>query len=652
MSALHNLAGDSPEREAAPHHSEVERNETECATSSIDPKPDPDKAASFLQQWKPEGPWPLCAFHEDRTGVFGTFGPDSLPELAEWIEQQNKAERNCYWHVNTVKQPKKGKATKSNVQRVEWFHVDVDPKKGKNIREEQERILNKLLTSSVLPTPTVITFSGGGYQAFWKLQQPIEVNCALTQIEDAEQYNVQIAKLLGGDNCHNADRIMRLPGTINWPNAKKRENGQTPVMANVIRSDWDLTYDHTDTAVFVKAPEGKNASVGKNGIAPTVTVDTSNVVRISADALENDPVLSKIESRAKVAIVQGSDPDQPLKTGNSRSDWVWLVACAMVRADVDDDTMYSILTDPDLGISEHIRAQGNATAQHRAALRTIQRAREKVRDPQFVHQGDWRKTATVFIAQRLPHLVHTNADFYTYRGPHYVRVEDATVKADARAFLSDCLIRTNFGTKLKPDWKDIPMMPKRSTVGELMDATRDVAHKPTDTYTPPCWIQRRSGDPNPDDLLAVHNGLLRVSTGDLLEPTPCFFTLNCADVEFDPEAKCPLWLEKMQEVFDGDERIQLLQEIMGYLLAADTSQQKMFLLVGPPRSMKGVLMRMIKRLVGPENYGPMNVNQLDKSTFCLQPLIGRSVGVVADLRLGGGGGCCACFHTAEHLGRR
>lgn len=339
--------------------------------------PDTALAAEFLKRWG-TGPWPLCAFHEQSSNnAFKTFTSKNIGDLPAWIEQQNAAERNVYFHVNTVSPPKYGKAEKTDVVRMEWLHVDVDPRKGKDIKAEQQRILAELQKNDLLPPASVITFSGGGYQAFWRLAEPIELNGHLPNVEDAESYNVQIAALLGGDNCYNADRIMRLPGTINHPNAKKRENGQVPVMAQVIRDNWDVAYP---IEKFVKAVTRNDGGLpgSKNQVEVKVS---SNIPRIAQDALENDPVLSKIEDRAKVAIVQGHDPEQPLTGGNSRSDWVWYVTNAMVRAKLDDDTMYSILTDPDLGISAHIRAQGNGKAVHRAAMRSIQRAKEHEIDP-------------------------------------------------------------------------------------------------------------------------------------------------------------------------------------------------------------------------------------------------------------------------------
>jgi hypothetical protein len=109
---------------------------------------------------------------------------------------------------------------------------------------------------------------------------------------------------------------------------------------------------------------------------------SGNCQRVPAEAFSDEQGMFKdVATRARVAIVVGHDPDQPLTGGNSRSDWLWFVTCELVRNDFDDDTIYSIITDPDLGISAHVLAQGNAANVHRCALRTIQRAREDSIEP-------------------------------------------------------------------------------------------------------------------------------------------------------------------------------------------------------------------------------------------------------------------------------
>jgi hypothetical protein len=50
-----------------------------------------------------------------------------------------------------------------------------------------------------LPKPTKIIDSGGGFQAFWKLKEPVPINGEKALAKDAKLYNKGIEALLGGD---------------------------------------------------------------------------------------------------------------------------------------------------------------------------------------------------------------------------------------------------------------------------------------------------------------------------------------------------------------------------------------------------------------------------------------------------------------------
>src|SRR5690606_27049556 len=119
-----------------------------------------------------------------------------------------------------------------------------------------------------------------------------------------------------------------------------------------------------------------------------------------------------------------------------------------------------------------------------------------------------------------------------------------------------------------------------------------VGHLPA-SVSPPAWI---AGAPSlrprgprtgalfnlQSDILPMANGLLTVSSRELIPHTPAFFSHNKLAFDFDPEAPLPSrWLRFLAQLWPEDkEAIGALQEVIGYLLAGGTSLQKIFLIVG------------------------------------------------------------------------
>src|SRR5262249_28771189 len=78
----------------------------------------------------------------------------------------------------------------------------------------------------------------------------------------------------------------------------------------------------------------------------------------------------------------------------------------------------------------------------------------------------------------------------------------------------------------------------------------------------------------------------------------------------------------------------LLQEFLGYLLTPETRYQKILLLVGPKRSGKGTIARVIEELVGKQSVCNPTLSSLC-TQFGLQTMIGNSVAIIMDARFGG-----------------
>lgn len=323
------------------------------------------EAIRFLRWARPAGPWILTAIApaRDRPTQTDSFLPDQEKTLLAWLKKYDGT-HNLYWMVNSAKTELKSKASKEDVESMDFLHVDLDPAKGANQTTERAALLAKL--SAWMPAPSAIVDSGGGYQGFWRLDEPFYIGGDLVRVADAEAYNQQLEILLGGDHCHNVDRIMRLPGTINVPDDKKRARGRVPALASIV-SLTDAVYG---LGSFLPAPRVQGSGGAGTGSAAEVKLGNLSPVR-----LEELP--EHLPGRIKTLIIQGDDPDDQTRYG-SRSEVVWAVTCSLVRAGTPTEMIASILLDPDYGISEHVRKQPRPQSY---VTRQIQRAREEVEEP-------------------------------------------------------------------------------------------------------------------------------------------------------------------------------------------------------------------------------------------------------------------------------
>ncbi|MBN8935742.1 MAG: hypothetical protein J0I13_05440 [Rhizobiales bacterium] len=136
------------------------------------------------------------------------------------------------------------------------------------------------------------------------------------------------------------------------------------------------------------------------------------------------------------------------------------------------------------------------------------------------------------------------------------------------------------------------------------------------------------------EFLALKNGLLHLPSRDLYPPTPTHFGLNSAAVDYDPKAPEPAeWLRFLGQIW-GDDRqsIETLQDLFGYLLSPDTSQQKIALIVGPKRSGKGTIAGVLTGLLGHNSVAAPTLASL-ATNFGLAPLIGKALAIIGDARL-------------------
>ena len=151
------------------------------------------------------------------------FGTDSVA-ATNWAMIANNRGNNVYWTVNLVAEKLNKKPGKEDIVAPRYVHVDIDPPKDGGALD---KVLKQAELIALPVPPSLIIDSGGGLQAFWRL-------AGSASLTDVETVNRNLAKQLGGDNCHSIEHLMRLPGTVNYPNAKKRDRGRVIALAKVI----------------------------------------------------------------------------------------------------------------------------------------------------------------------------------------------------------------------------------------------------------------------------------------------------------------------------------------------------------------------------------------------------------------------------------
>src|SRR5262249_21727672 len=93
------------------------------------------------------------------------------------------------------------------------------------------------------------------------------------------------------------------------------------------------------------------------------------------------------------------------------------------------------------------------------------------------------------------------------------------------------------------------------------------------------------------------------------------------------------WRRFLRELWGDDvESMETLAEVMGYVLGGGTEQQKLFLAVGPKRSGKGTIGRVLTGLLGAHNTAAPTLSSLT-SNFGLSPLTSKPLAIISDARL-------------------
>jgi putative DNA primase/helicase len=256
---------------------------------------------------------------------------------------------------------------------------------------------------------------------------------------------------------------------------------------------------------------------------------------------------------------------------------------------------------------------------------------------------DPHRLARMFLHEQCQHVDRTTLitwrdETHLWDGSAYRLVPTKELRAHLTSVVKDEMNRVNALAVAAALAKGEDPPTARKVTSKLIG---DVAHALASMtilqskIEPPTWLDGTSPCPA-SEILAARNRLVDLRTLKIHPHTPLFFNQTALDYDFDPNAPEPTqWLKFLDELWeDQQDCIDTLQEEFGYCLGNDTSQQKIFLHLGPKRSGKGTIARVKTRMIGVANVAGPTLASLG-TNFGLWPLLGKSLAIISDARLSG-----------------
>lgn len=142
---------------------------------------------------------------------------------------------------------------------------------------------------------------------------------------------------------------------------------------------------------------------------------------------------------------------------------------------------------------------------------------------------------------------------------------------------------------------------------------------------------------NANEILNLENGVLHIKDGLFASHSMDDLSTIRIPYKYDSTGQCPTWLSFLNSSLEGDmERINILQEYMGYCLGKDNRFHKSLVLVGEGRNGKGTTFRVIEKLIGWDNCTFLKLGEMTKQEN-VSSLVNKLVNIDADTDTGAKG---------------
>jgi len=244
-------------------------------------------------------------------------------------------------------------------------------------------------------------------------------------------------------------------------------------------------------------------------------------------------------------------------------------------------------------------------------------------------------------------LLFWREEYHRWDGTHYRICPDKEVRGELTSAVKSEFDRLNVDAIriCDPD-RPLPVAKPVTTrkIGDVLQALNGEAMlRVVDCPEQPAWLVDDPPFPA-GEVLPCRNALVhmagmidgRAADDYLASPTPAFFSPYALDFDFLPDAPPPsTWLSFLETLWANDrESVETLQEWFGYSITTDTSHQKMLMMIGPKRSGRGTISRVLTTLLGPANVANPTLSGFS-THFGAASLIGKQAAIFTDARISG-----------------
>ncbi|MDC8457835.1 phage/plasmid primase, P4 family [Marinobacter sp. DS40M6] len=295
--------------------------------------------------------------------------------------------------------------------------------------------------------------------------------------------------------------------------------------------------------------------------------------------------------------------------GNAQSarSWVWKYTLAKVIAKREEEQqLFDDLDDEDE--PEETPSTTEKVKPETKDSKSSEKEREKQIQQLPFEKGNHEKNALLFLKHVSP-LARAMKQYFRFNGQYWQLYGDDQVERDIQKSLRG---------------RDFPMATINNTITTVRRFSTQDEFRPNPT------------------ILTFKNGCINLDGWDmglvdttLLPHNRKYKSTSMLDYNFDPDAKCPVFDNFLDQIFEGDqERVRLLLMFLGYLLVTDYRFQKILMMVGKSRSGKGTIANnIIPALVGRESFAATTLSNL-AGDHGLAALMYAKVAVIGDAHHG------------------